>query len=420
MVASKLVRLGLWIFAATVVALVGLRALSAWAGDAKGTRLGASGLDAEWIWADGAAEEGRAVAFWAVRDVWLEDVDEPVWLSVVADAEYVAWIDGQRVGSGCWRPHRAIDRYDVTSLLEPGMSRIAIEVRSPRGAGGLLAALRRELDDRVETITGTDASWWIVRRERPELLFGLSTPEALGGTPPRVWGAPPTGRWRPTAGAPVATEVELAAELDGDRERYLRPVAVRHATARRVRWVDLRERSRLPRIDRQVIFDFGEVVEGHLEVGLACAVDDEVDSKTDDSPSALEPTPPALLFFGEEAPAVRGAPVDAVLVAPEGACTWRDAKARRFRYAAVVGLSPKRRVVVDRVAVPGAAAERLQTKLDGVFGLAPARGWSAVEEEVWDRLADRRRARDGRALDGRVLDGRARDGRAPDDSAGRR
>ncbi|MEM9554215.1 MAG: hypothetical protein AAGC60_08145 [Acidobacteriota bacterium] len=375
--ARRLRAFALFLFAAVVVG-VGVRAATRALGD------GAPGDGAEWIWADGAAEAGRPMAFWAVRDVELASVPEEAWLTIVVDESYVLWINGRRAGSGRWRPGAAVDRYQVARFLEAGSNRLAVEARSARGAGGLLATLRVGAGE--ELVTGTDASWRIVRFEAPGLLAGLGQLEDFGGVAPRIWGAPPTGRWRPRAASNESSEAEessMPADQSNDAEagadRSVDAVRVRHAT-RGDTWVDLRPLERLPELADQLVFDFGAVVEGSLDVGLPCGTSGESRAEIE------QVTRPMLLFFADEPPDVTTARPDEVLVAVPGACAWRDVVSRRFRYVGLVGGAPHRRIAVAP-ARAGEVVDDDDAAQRGVFGLPPARGWSAVEEDVWGRLA---------------------------------
>ena len=62
---------------------------------------------AEWIWADGrVARYTGPRAFYAVRDVHLDTVPPAAEARVLADEEYLLWINGRRVGSNspAWIP----------------------------------------------------------------------------------------------------------------------------------------------------------------------------------------------------------------------------------------------------------------------------------------------------------------------------
>lgn len=322
----------------------------------------APGHGARWIWAPGDLREGLPIAFYAARDVELE---EPVSarLAIVADETYVLYVNGRRLGSGSYRTLAPVDEYEIGDFLEAGTNRIVIELRSCRGAGGLLAELEIDGDAARRRVVGTGADWRIFRRHDPALFGGWSRLD--GGEPPQTWQRPPTGRWRlgeTRARRPTA----FRSALPPPRRR---PVRVRQQ--HRLTWHPLDwERPRVPALGPHQLYDWGEEVEGFLAFDLA-------------SDEGL----PGLLYFGSEPPdPQRRAPDEIVLPIP-GRGHWEDAHARRFRYVLVVGAEPYSRMDVER-AEPGAARdpEALAHQNGGVFGLEPTRSYSQTEEDVWKRL----------------------------------
>ena len=101
------------------------------------------GRGACWIWAQDAANAAQPLAFWAVRDFQLMDPADLESASVViaADESYELWLNGQRVGAGEYVQGMAADQYSVSHLLQLGSNRLVVELRSSRGAGGLLASV---------------------------------------------------------------------------------------------------------------------------------------------------------------------------------------------------------------------------------------------------------------------------------------
>lgn len=333
------------------------------------------GRGASWIWsaeAEKAAEVGEPVAFFAVRDFEIDRV-ESARLAIAADEEYVARVNGRRVGTGRYRAEEAIDLYDVTEALEPGWNRLAIEVRSSRGAGGLLASLRLGEDDRVALVT--DATWRIFQRAVPGIVHGWALEAgdedgngdgAGSGEEPMVWRRYPTGRWRlePPAAA-LPSPKEWTASLAAND---LPALAVRLPWGDH-RWLPRAEVPHFSELGRQLLFDWGTPVTGRLRLGLA----------THDGS-------PGLVFVGLEPPDERLPPADAIVVPISGASEWIDAEIRRFRYVWVEGLELDAAPVVEPT--PSERATPSPRVREGVYGVRPPRADSLAEEKIRDRLRD--------------------------------
>jgi hypothetical protein len=263
--------------------------------------------EAEWIWAALPLSFTEPVAFWAVRDFALDELPAAAELSILGDDEYVAYLNGRRVGSNRYRPGMPVDRYRVEELLVPGGNRLAVELRSARGAGGLLARLdlgpgRRAIE--------SDATWRIVRRHHPGLVRGwLPLGDAAAGgadslaEEPYVWGSPPVGRWgRPREVAPRPLAAAVA-----------EPCAPRPAVASEA----------TPGAGQ--VFDWGGEVFGYLTLRL--------DPATAAAPAV------GLLLTGPAPRRPLEDPEAAVAVVPlPGLPVWTDTVPRRFRYATISGL----------------------------------------------------------------------------------
>ncbi|MDZ4068345.1 MAG: hypothetical protein U1E06_16080, partial [Tabrizicola sp.] len=106
-------------------------------------------------------------------DISLVTPPSEATLRLSADSRYRVWINGEFVGRGperSWPSSMAVDERLVTSLLRPGVNRIAIQVHSPghshfayvhRGACGLIGWL--EVDGDIVLTTGPG---WTARRDR--------------------------------------------------------------------------------------------------------------------------------------------------------------------------------------------------------------------------------------------------------------
>ncbi len=326
---------------------------------------------AKWIWAEGNYKASRPLAFYAARDVELRAA-VPGRIGIVADESYRLYLNGRRLGAGSYRAGAALDVYDVGGYLEAGINRIVVELASSRGAGGFLARLELTGSDPIVT----DGSWRIFRRHDDGLLRGWS--HLAGGEAPKVWGPAPTGRWRLAGGAggrlrPIPFQTFPPAER-------VRPP--RHRLFRTDAWRELGSRRRIPVLGPQQVFDWGREVTGYLSFDLR-------------SGDGL----PGLLYVGSQPPDPSRRPPDAVIMPIPGRHFWQDARARRFRYALLVGVEPRRRVEVDLLdgEPAGVAAELSAPPEDprGVFGVKPPRSYSTVDQAVWSRLerADAERAR---------------------------
>jgi hypothetical protein len=356
---------------ALALALVGAeRALARWRYAAHPPQ-----LRGEWIWAQDVSREGEPIVFHAARDFFLDAApqadDGGARLAIVADEAYLLVVNGVRVGSGSYQQSRA-DVYDLTAWLDAGWNRLVVELRSESGAGGLLAGL----DVGGRSVLRTDASWRIVRAADTGLLNGWRRLDEVLAEPPQVWSRPPTGRWR----------VDLAKAAQPPRPGLwpeaapspapLCPRRVRHPSAN-APWVDLEMEPGCPAVESGdlAIWDFGEEVEGFLELGL----------------DPLDAPAPALVFFGLEEPSgnLSERRPDLTLLRAPGAWSWADAHSRRFRYVALIGARPVQFFRVLPVDETQAIAYQAPPPMPGVFGLKPPQGATALEESIWQRAEGR-------------------------------
>lgn len=366
---TALVRFGLrrpWLFLASVFVLAWLLA----AGERALARLEMERSEpsrgACWIWAQGLAKTGEPATFWAIRDLKLER-PQRAHMVIVVDEAYTLWVNGVQVGGGVHRPGAPAHRWDLTDFLDAGWNRLAIEARSSRGAGGILASLR--LGEEGRPAFGTGADWTIVKRDHPNITLGLPIPTELRETP-AIWGRGETGRWRPKP-----AEVDRpSVPRPWPPPEILRPRRLRFANEEG-EWIEPAIRPKhWP--GQQVIYDFGAEVEGMLELRL---------DEPEIPPEA--PAAPALLFFDSEPPRPQDRRPDVVMQPFLVDGWWRDAVPRRFRYLALIGaptLADIRLIRVKPEITARLAAD--PEPLVGVFGLPPAKDHLPVEEDVWDRL----------------------------------
>ncbi|HXO27899.1 MAG TPA: hypothetical protein VOA80_11175 [Thermoanaerobaculia bacterium] len=380
-----------WIgaLAAAFVAVSGLTLI------VRGERWAASHLagttgGAQWIWIEHDRRQAQPLAFYAVRDFALAAPPPRARLLALGDPEYVLSLNGKRVGAGSWRPGAHLDEYEVGPLLRIGGNRLLAELRSAAGGGGFLASLIDKASGRP--LLGTDGGWRTFRRHRLGLLRGwlpieppavATVVSAAGpGEAPVTWGRPPVGRW----GRVVPPWPRpLFAELTGGRQPlpatstapYVPPPAT-----------GVRGDSTM------VLFDWGRQVTGYLalETGFEPGMDEDLEQPPPDRQRT------ALLWTGDTPPQPAGSalrPSGTVVMMPS-ADQWLDARLRRFRYALVIGLERPLSARVYAVEPWEAARSGLEIAPEtpsqaslagrGVFGLAPPRLRTPVEDEVRRKL----------------------------------
>ena len=310
---------------------------------------------ARWIWKDVEWDDHQPAAFYLLRDFDLASPPASARLLVTADEEYVLTLNGRQVGAGAFQPGAILDVYEAAPFLRPGANRLMVEVRSARGAGGLLASL---VDGAGRLLVGTDDRW----RLFPNYELGL----ARGwlpldhGAPVYCWGYPPMGRWgRPRLGPLKAPWSELAGSPVPAASAVPLPPVLPAAAGRPP--------------GSPVLYDWGREVTGYLSLALAPKADGaELDK--------------ALLFTGDAPPdPLRCDLAGSILVTP-GRHGWQDVRPRRFRYALILGLERPASLAVLPVAetmvIPALPARNER----GLLGIVPPPLRTPVEDEVWGKL----------------------------------
>jgi hypothetical protein len=210
----------------------------------------------------------------------------------------------------------------------------------------------------------SNGSWQIYRRYHPELFRPAA--ELPAGEPARVWGPSPTGRWR----VRPAEGLRPIPFRDGAPAERRAPVRMRSSQPGSP-WFELTwPRRGFPRTGPQILLDWGREVEGFLYLDLTS-----------------DEAPPGLLYVGSEPPDPLAGRPDEVMIFMPGLAQWRDLRPRRFRYALLVGVEPRRQIEVRLVGPK--VARRLTPPpppATGVFGVLPTRRHTAAEELVWRRL----------------------------------
>jgi hypothetical protein len=297
--------------------------------------------EAQWIWKAMDRRDNHPTVFYAIRDFELDPPPARARLLITADEEYVATLNGKRIAAGVYVRQSAgttLDAYEAGPLLRPGGNRLVVELRSGRGTGGLLVALKDEATG--ETLLVSDESWRIFPKHELGLVRGWLPLGETGGEPAFCWGNPPIGRW----GRPRVDQTTPP----------------------------LPRAPLIPAVSAQpqgsfVLYDWGREVEGYLTL---------------DVPPAKEQGT-GLLYVGTVPPDPRRDPVAAPVLILPGRHDWMDAHPRRFRYAVVVGLGhPVTATVLPAPARPE-PRDPGESKVFGVEG-PPLR--TPVEDEVWSKL----------------------------------
>jgi hypothetical protein len=142
---------------------------------------------ADWIWVESELETVGPRAALLVGALTLEAPPPSALLKVCGDREYVVYVNGTAAACGWSRPGFRLDLYDIAHLLRQGNNVIAVEVRSPTPAGGVLLALDVEGVGRNVLISGPG---FVSRRS-----FDLATVGPHEVSVPVVWGTPPRYPW---------------------------------------------------------------------------------------------------------------------------------------------------------------------------------------------------------------------------------
>ena len=313
--------------------------------------------EAQWIWAAPDRQGVVPLAFQVARDFELEAVPRKARIDVLADEEYVLYLNGVRVGGGRYRPGAVFDGYSVAPLLAAGPNRLLVELRSGPRVGGLL--LRLSGDGGLDVVTGSE--WRILLRRRDGDLDPATALEETRR--PRVWGRPPIGRWRRPEPGPL---LPLHGELVAGRKR-LRPVRLRSGGVWRPVPVGKARRAvkSLSRGEAPT-FDFGREVTAYagLYFGNRRSIR-------------------ALLNFGCEPTGLEAVPDDRAIGA-RGEIVWTAALPRRFRCMTVLAPAGVRRAFVQEVDEDLAAPLLISPRqVEGVFGIAdPPQLVTPVEYEI--------------------------------------
>jgi hypothetical protein len=147
--------------------------------------------EASWIWRSGERlSKGAPAVVYAATDFEVPEGMHHVKVNVVADPEYMLYLNGQPIGGNVFAVSRAIDVFEVTTLVKKGTNRVVIACRSANGAGAILASV--DFGPMRRNLIVSDESWRIFPRFDPRIM----TPGWVEGSrAPLVFGPQPFGRW---------------------------------------------------------------------------------------------------------------------------------------------------------------------------------------------------------------------------------
>ncbi len=306
--------------------------------------------EARWIWAEQRDEQGTPMAFFAVRDFDLDFEPTAATLWVAADEEYQVGLNSDAFGVGRLTHSEGgavvIDHYRVEDVLEVGSNQLAIEARSSRGAGGLMAHLDVEGANGERWRLSTDEAWRIVRGAPAEGRF------PPGGEEPVVWGRAPSGRWAKLDSS--GDETLTLGALQG--ERRIRPQLAERWRRPREPWQKA-EGYLAPRIGPWVTFDFGRERTGFVNL------------KYDDGQSSAGRPGVGFLYYSRHEPKDGLEHPDEVILRVRGRTNWAPSRPATFRFVTAIG-SPSIVAAEILPVDPRIAAERLLRPTPGsLFGV---------------------------------------------------
>jgi len=313
--------------------------------------------DIFWIWdEEWPRSPARPHAFQMVRHFELAEVPPKATLLVQADEEYRIFVNGRWVGAGRYE-ELEWHAYPVTRWLRQGPNVVAAELRSSRGAGGLLACLTTTGND---CLVASDGGWRSFAQYQSGLARGETDDE---GRPVLVWGRAGTGHW------PLPS-------IRGVRE----PAAGCIDTARRIeahRVFEVRE-DPVPGGESGATLPVWQARWRHFARGLAVIRLPEAGRTV------------GTLAFGRK----RQRPIDpssrGTVVTQPGQRTWVATEVQWFEYLEVAGIDDLGEVwfwpVGEREGCNVYYAPDRRPRPRGVLGLAPPRSSTPVEDELRSRF----------------------------------
>ncbi len=327
---------------------------------------------AQWIWAPPTVADHGPSAFYAVRDFVVPFAPREARLLLLADRDYLVWLNGKEIASGRYRAGDRMRNLEVGSFLARGKNRLVARLASDEGLGGLLASLTIHGAGGRQLRIVTNSSWRILPRHQRGLL--ASDEPLLEWVAPRIWADPPTGRWGyPSVGPAVPPLTSLAVSSS-----LVPPVATYFRTGDG--WRPLPPGGSTV-AHPWLLFDWGKSMTGGLWLELS-----------------RRGRAIGLVWFGERIPDPESRVADEELIAVPRRRVWQSGEIRHFRYALVGvegGVSGAGAWPID----PRRAASWLYVRrgIKGVFGLQPPLSRPTAENEIWGRLKGFPRGRRGEA-----------------------
>lgn len=320
---------------------------------------------AEWIWSPMHGEPGAPMAFFAVKDFDLDFEVASADLRILADEEYLVILNGRTVGVGSYLAlpdgdAPSLSSYPVVDVLRRA-NRLLIELRSARGAGGLLFKLTISGTAGERTEVVSDGSWRVVRR----FHAALPRPGArLRGEKAVVWGSQPAGRWGLAESMVPALTLR---SLQNGRRRPPVP-AVRHAKHGSPWRVAPPWGTR--KLGSWARFDFGRVRTGYLKLQFANAKAGR-----------------GFVFYDLRRPPQGLGGYDDVVLKIAGREHWTASRPASFRFVTLVGMPAVTRAEVIPVNPDKAAGLLAREPRSSLFGVERKKTLvSPVEDEIRSQL----------------------------------
>ncbi len=155
---------------------------------------------------------------------------QSAWIGVVADSGYRLWVNGHFIGEGhIDRRQTALQKHDITNLLQPGKNGIAVRAWTEGGAAALLVYGGIVSQNEERLLFVSDPSWrvgaWAIGKE-PSNWMEPSYDDSWWGRA-MSQGIPPTAPWGSVEGLPKVKSphpLPRGGWLEGEPNRPFEPL----------------------------------------------------------------------------------------------------------------------------------------------------------------------------------------------------